>query len=116
MNEISSVWQLIEKYGLGVALSIGVFALAWVMMKHVLSHSSSILNLYQQDRDNWNLTVNNHISTNTKALDKVCEKLEKHENEATTSRAYVRKEHEQMIKSQQQMVEVLTRVNGNTKK
>lgn len=98
--------NLVQQHGLGVALAIGVFALAYLMMKHIIKNSDSVLQAYRQDQQNWSNTINNHLSGTTKALYQIADRLDAHEIHAKHSRDDTTKDHEQMIKAQNTMLAV----------
>ncbi len=110
---IQSIFTMVDKYGLGIGLAIGVFILLYMTLKYIMKNSNIILESYRQDQKLWNLTINNHLSQVTKALDKVADRFEHHETATQADRTLLSNGHDQIIKVQNSMLEVLIKRGGN---
>ena len=110
---IQSIVTMVDKYGLGIGLAVGVFILLYMTLKYIMKNSNLILESYRQDQKLWNNTINNHLSQVTKALDKVADRFEHHETAMQAERTLLSNEHNQIMKVQNSMLEVLIKKGGN---
>ncbi len=110
---IHGIFNMVDKYGLGIGLAIGVFILLYITLKYIMKNSNLILEAYRQDQKNWNLTINNHMSHVTQALDKVADRFEIHEINARDSQGMASEEHKQIVKTLDGLTQVLIKKGGS---
>jgi hypothetical protein len=91
MPEAALVKNLLN-FGLGVALSVGVFAVCVWMVKHIIKTQ-------KEERLRWNNIIENHIHHNTEALTKVCNVLKNHDTRCDEAHDYQKDEHKEITKT-----------------
>lgn len=91
MPEATLIKSLLN-FGLGVALSVGVFALCVWLVKHIIKTQ-------KEERLRWSKIVENHINHNTEALTNVCNTLKSHSKNCDDAHDYQKDEHKEIAKT-----------------
>jgi len=100
--------NLLEKYGLGTALAVGVFFIFFYLLKWTLKHQDMILVQAAQEREKWQLL----FERNNKAIDEhILQSRLAHEATSEAHKAQ-RVEHVELTKQMLEVTAALGRING----
>lgn len=99
---------LVKEFGLGIALSIGIFMAFFYLLKWVLKTQEKILDHAAEERKSWQLL----FDKNNRAIDEhIIQSRTAHE---TTSEAhkFQREEHSKLAEQLNEITSALGRING----
>ena len=89
MGEVSLVKDVLLNWGLGIALSLGIFALCAYLVKQIIKTQ-------EQERLRWIEMAENHIKHNSDIMSNLCAGIQEHKSKSDEAAKWNRTEHEQL--------------------
>jgi len=94
----TKIAELVQTFGLGIALSIGLFCLLFFLIKHYVKSIDA-------ERSRWISLAENHIKQNTDAMGSLINETKRLSERNDEAHKYQREEHYEMIK-------ILNKIHG----
>jgi hypothetical protein len=98
----------VEKFGLGIALSIGVFTAFFYLLKWVLRQQETILKQAAEERKVWQTL----FERNNKSIDEHIIQSRNAHDATTEAHRFQREEHSKLADQLNEITAALGRING----